>query len=152
MPQFETSLIEFCNHLLASYEKFSGEKLLSENTADSIEKLYRADFILLAHKISNDPIFCFANQEAQKLWEMDWDEFTKTPSRLSAPENARSERQSLLDAASQKNIISGGNGIRVSKSGRLFHIKNVTLWNIFDADNQLIGQAAKFAPDLIEYI
>ncbi len=141
-----------CIHLSDSYEKFSESPILNTQPENLPQALYSADFILLAHDTQKDPVFSFANLTAQKLWEMDWDEFTSTPSRLSAPENMRAERQTLLDAASDRNIISGFKGIRISKSGKLFYIKNVTLWNIFNNQNLLIGQAAIFSPDQIEYL
>lgn len=152
MPRFETPLKEFCKHMTESYRELSGSPLLPETPDGDIEDLYNADNIIVAHRTASDPVFCFANLKAQQLWEMEWDEFTSTPSRLSAPENARAERQSLLDTASERNIITDYTGVRISKTGRLFHIKNVTLWNIFDTDKTLIGQAASFSPALIEFL
>ena len=79
------------------------------------------------------------------------DEFTQTPSRLSAPQDVRAERQALLDAASQRDIITDYSGVRISKSGRLFEINDVVLWNVYEGDFA-IGQAAKFDRGRVRFL
>ncbi len=148
----DPELVSFCQDMVKCYQKFSQSKLIELSDRPIVEALYQANFILVAHHVQDDPVFCFANLKAQALWEMDWQEFTSTASRLSAPENARAERQTLLDAASEKNIVMDYSGVRVSKTGKLFQIEDVILWNIFNADEQLIGQAARFDVDRIEFI
>ena len=39
---------------------------------------------LLMHGNEADPVFCYANRTAQRLWGLTWDEFIRLPSRLSA--------------------------------------------------------------------
>ncbi|MGH1351781.1 MAG: MEKHLA domain-containing protein [Methyloligellaceae bacterium] len=140
---------KLCTNICDSYLQLSGSPILETSCPDLPEALYNAKFILIAHGTEVDPIFNFANLEAQKLWEMDWNEFTRMPSRLSAPENLRAGRQKLLDQASSGNIITGFNGVRVSRTGKLFEIRDVTLWNVFDSENQPAGQAAKFSPEQV---
>jgi hypothetical protein len=108
------------------------------------ETLYNAPFVVVSHDTEADPIFNFANKKAQEVWEMDWDEFTQTPSRLSAEAISQEARQKLLAKAQEKGYVSGYNGIRISKSGKKFHILNTILWNLTDEAGNYKGQAAMF--------
>jgi hypothetical protein len=83
--------------------------------------------------------------KAQELWEMHWEEFIKTPSRLSAEAIAQSERQRLLENAQQHGYISDYKGVRISKTGKRFMILNTILWNLTDQAGAYKGQAAMFA-------
>lgn len=111
---------------------------------DLVRKLYHAPFVLLSHGTQPDPIFNYANQTAQQLWEMSWADFTQLPSRLSAEPMAVAERQVLLNEAKQKGYISNYNGVRISRTGQRFIIKNAILWNIHDGAGTYQGQAATF--------
>ena len=42
----------------------------------------------------------------------------------------------------QKGCVDGYRGLRVAKSGRLFWIEDVTVWNILGPESALVGQAA----------
>ncbi|PRD44872.1 MEKHLA domain-containing protein [Phyllobacterium phragmitis] len=101
-----------------------------------------APFALLAHNTDADPCFIYANKTAQACFEYSWDEFTALPSRFSAEMPDREERQRLLDTAARDGYISDYRGIRVAKSGRRFHVDNVTLWQLIDGQGKLHGQAA----------
>ena len=56
---------------------------------------------LVSHGTEADPIFRYANTAALSLWEMDWDRFTRLPSRLSAEAepDIQGDRARLLAAA-----------------------------------------------------
>lgn len=108
------------------------------------QQLYNAPFVLLSHGTQPDPVFNYANQTAQNLWEMDWEQFTQLPSRLSAEPVAVAERQAMLEEARQKGYISNYNGVRISRTGRRFIIKDAILWNIYDHNGAYQGQAATF--------
>ena len=95
-PYQQEATIAYCRALARSYERFTGKKLM-ENPGPAA--LYMAPFVLVSHGVQPDPIFCFANESAQKLWRMSWDEFTALPSRLSAEPEAQEERQRLLALA-----------------------------------------------------
>jgi hypothetical protein len=84
-------IIEYSQRLAASFKHWTGRDL-----ASSPEALYHAPFVVVSHGTQPDPVFCYANLAAQKLWEMDWDTFTCLPSRLSAEPDAQSERASRL--------------------------------------------------------
>ncbi|MEM1370106.1 MAG: MEKHLA domain-containing protein, partial [Cyanobacteria bacterium P01_H01_bin.15] len=111
---------------------------------EQAEKLYQADFVVVSHNTASDPIFNYANAIAQKLWELDWEQFTQTPSRLTAEPPTRSEREELLAAVRRQGYIDNYWGVRVTPSGRRFRIEQVTVWNLYDAENNYQGQAATF--------
>jgi hypothetical protein len=50
----------------------------------------------------------------------------------------------LLAEVTQHGFISGYEGVRISSTGRRFLIKNVTVWNLADAQGRPAGQAAAF--------
>lgn len=132
--------------LFDSFAAATGKVLLEEKftTEELAFKLYEAPFVLLSHNTQPDPIFNYANKTAQRLWEMDWEQFTRLPSRRSAEPVAEAERQAMLEEAKTKGFISNYNGIRISSTGKRFIIKNATLWNIYDEANMYCGQAATF--------
>ena len=143
---YSDSFIQHCVLLSESFYRLTKKKLINENFTgkELAETIYHAPFVIVSHGTETDPIFNFANLKAQELWEMNWDEFIKTPSRLSAEPVNQTERQKLLDKAQQYGYISDYNGVRISKSGKKFRIINTTLWNLVDASGQYKGQAATF--------
>ncbi len=111
---------------------------------EQAEQVFNSDYVLLAHNGTNDPIFNYANQTAQELFEMSWEEFTNMPSKYSAESDERSKREEFLAEVAEKGYSKDYSGIRISKSGKRFEIKNVILWNIYDSEGNRIGQAAMF--------
>ncbi len=107
--------------------------------------LFRAPFVLLSHGTEADPVLNYGNAAALKLWEMTWDQFTGTPSRLTAEPMERSQREKLLIDAKEKGYSDGYYGIRISSVGRRFEIRNVLLWNVVDEQGIYRGQAAVFS-------
>ena len=108
------------------------------------KQVFSADYVLLAHNASNEPIFNYANQTALNLFEMPWDEFTNMSSKYSAESDEQGEREKFLADVREHGYSKNYSGIRISKTGRRFEIKNVILWNVYDAENNRIGQAALF--------
>ena len=140
---------EIISHSKLLYDSFAsvtGRSLLQgQFTPEEIARqLYEAPFVLLSHGIQPEPIFNYANKTAQRLWEMDWQQFTQLPSRLSAEPVAVAERQAMLEEAKRKGYISDYNGVRISSTGRRFIIKDAILWNIYDSAGTYQGQAATF--------
>lgn len=134
-------------HLSRSYWEKSGQALIEELFSDALSlsfALYHAPFVLVSHTNEADPIFNYANLQAQALWEMDWEAFTKLPSRLSAEKSEQQNRSSLLEAGSKEGIIQHYSGVRISKSGKRFQIREVTLWNV-EYMGEKHGQAACFS-------
>ncbi|CAN1506104.1 MEKHLA [Burkholderiaceae bacterium] len=132
--------------IMNSYQHYLGQSLSPyTDPKQSSAFLYQAPFAVVAHDTSPDPIFFYANLQAQHLFEMNWVEITALPSRLSAEPVHQDERQALLSRVSEFGFIADYSGVRVSKSGKRFWIKNATVWNLLDAAENKIGQAACFA-------
>lgn len=143
---FESLVIQKHSLLLTeSYERVCGKPFpIAGSKRPLVEALYDSKFILVSHGIEKDPIFNYANLAAQSLWGMNWEIFTQLPSRLSAKADKTEERGTALEEALAKGYISNYEGIRVDASGKEFHIKNVTLWNMMDETGIQHGQAALF--------
>lgn len=122
----------------------------SLSTEEQAKQVFEADYVLLSHNASDDPTFIYANQTALNLFEMTWEEFIGMPSRYSAEADERGTREAFLKEVKLKGYSSNYSGIRISKTGRRFRIKDVLLWNVFDSSGKRIGQAAMF--DKFEYI
>ena len=109
------------------------------------EKVFHAPFVLVSHGTEADPILNYGNQTALALWEMSWDELTRTPSRLTAEAPNREERARLLNTVARRGFIDDYSGVRISKSGRRFRIAAATVWNLISPDGKNCGQAALFS-------
>ncbi|KAG2482451.1 hypothetical protein HYH03_018621 [Edaphochlamys debaryana] len=140
-----------CFYLMDSYHRLTKKYLLEGVNLERLPSaLYRAPFALLAHNKFQagvtDPNYIYANRAALNLFEVSWDEMLSTPSRKSAaadPE-AQLDRNGLLEEAATKGVVTGFEAWRVSKSGKRFKIKDVTLFNIMDRSGTKMGQAAVF--------
>lgn len=99
---------------------------------------------VVSHGTEVDPVFRYANTAALHLWEMDWDRFTRLPSRLSAETepDIQDDRARLLAAALTKGWVGDYQGIRISATGRRFMIRDTVLWTVTDAQGTRHGQAA----------
>jgi hypothetical protein len=86
----------------------------------------------------------YKNQTTLHLFEMDWETFTRLPSRQSAEPLLREERERLLQAVTQQGYIDHYTGVRISGTGRRFLISNALVWNLRDAAGNYAGQAAFF--------
>ena len=141
--------LELVTFLLASHLDLTGEPLLErlpgEPDAALAARLYAAPFVVLAHGTEPDPLFNYANLAAQHLFELGWDEFIGLPSRLSAEAPERSERERLLTRVTTHGFINDYSGVRISKSGHRFRILRATVWNVSDASQHHLGQAAAFS-------
>jgi hypothetical protein len=136
--------------LLSSHRRAFGEPLLaSERSRHSsrliCQELFACGFPVLAHGAGDDPALTYANAAALQLWERPWAEMVGMPSRLTAPEDQQSARQRALGDASQVEAISNYRGIRINSQGRRFRIENARIWTLWDAEEQVCGQAASFS-------
>lgn len=132
--------------ILSSYRRMTGQSLLDDPAAAGgpFELLFHAPFVVLSHGTEADPVLNFGNRAALELWEMDWEAFTRTPSRLTAEPMEREERAIFLKTVSEQGFIDNYTGIRISSSGRRFHIMKATVWNLTDEAGTIRGQAATF--------
>ena len=111
---------------------------------DLAKSLFFAPFICVSHTNARDPILCYGNEKALELWGLDWETFTKTPSRKTVSEAERADREVLLSNAHKEGYIDNYHGIRINAKGKKFQISNVILWNVLDEHSNIIGQAAMF--------
>lgn len=133
--------------LVRSFKKWTGRDLLAGNFSppELAEKVFNASFVLVSHGIQADPILNYGNRAALELWEMSWDELTRTPSRLTAEAPNREERARLLDAVTRQGFSDNYSGIRISKNGRRFQISRAIVWNLISETGEPCGQAATFS-------
>lgn len=144
MSSYSTNLVEHVEKLCANYRHLTGRELVTpgKDAIDTARNLEVALFAVVSHDVQDDPIFNYGNNTALELFEMSWDEFTTLPSRLSAEVANQVERAKLLDQVSRQGYVDNYSGIRISKSGRRFMIKDATVWNLYDAAGKHCGQAA----------
>jgi hypothetical protein len=139
-------LKEYVYRVTISLKKLAGIEIV--DSSDSVEnqavEAFNADYVLLSHNASDDPVFIYGNRAALQLFEMNWDEFTSLPSKYSAEQDEREQREKFLYEVRKNGYANNYSGIRISKSGKRFEIKDVLLWNVLDEENNRIGQAAMF--------
>ncbi len=141
------AVIEQTQTILRSLKHFTGRNLVpSDHSAETVAKeVYQAPFVLVSHGTGADPILNYGNATAQTLWEMPWEELTRTPSRYTAETPERKERSRLLSAVMENGFIDNYSGTRISKSGRRFRIARATVWNLVTPEGKPAGQAACFS-------
>ena len=147
-PIWQTeACIERTNQIVSSFKCLTGRDLLPPDAeAPSLgQRLFEAPFVVVAHGTEPDPVLNYGNFEALKLWEMDWQDFTKTPSRLTAEAPNREERARLLAEVTRRGFIEDYSGVRISKKGTRFRIKRAVVWNLADSQGKAVGQAAMFS-------
>jgi len=134
--------------LCASYQRLTGKTLMNASPTlqmDDIrlvESLYRAEVAILSHDTAADPVFNYANLQAQALFGYDWDTFVRLPSRLSAEPMLRDERAALLQRVARDGFVDDYAGVRIACDGRRFMITRATVWNLHDEVGVYRGQAA----------
>ena len=101
--------------------------------------------MVVSHLDSDDPILNYGNRQALDLWEMTWEEFTATPSRLTAEPVNRDERARMLRQVTARGFVDDYRGVRISRTGRRFLVERATVWNVVDGDGNRRGQAAAFS-------
>lgn len=145
-PYTRPDIINWCRRIHDSYKHWLQKTLVEGDLAgeDLVKAFYLADFVMLSHKFADVPRFVFANRSAQALWGYSWDEFIGMPSSESAESEAREEREKLLERVNRYGFIVDYSGTRIAKDGRRFRIREVTLWNVLDESEALVGQAAMF--------
>lgn len=151
MKPYLTTPVAAYNRLMAnSFQRFTGQSILGMIDAARLsdielaQAMFNAPRAIVSHGTEADPIFRYANAQALKLWEMDWDAFTRLPSRLSAEAagDIQSDRDALLKAALTKGWVDNYAGVRISSTGKRFDIRNTVLWNVVDDTGVRHGQAA----------
>jgi hypothetical protein len=141
------SVIAQTQRIVRSLRHWTGRDLLPGlfNPLGLAKNVFAAPFVLVSHGTEADPVLNYGNQAALNLWEMTWEELTRTPSRLTAEAPNRAERARLLAAVTRAGFIDDYSGIRISKNGRRFRIAQATVWNLLDEQGHHAGQAATFS-------
>ncbi|MDE3067010.1 MAG: MEKHLA domain-containing protein [Verrucomicrobiota bacterium] len=139
-------VVAHSGRLARSFRQWTGRDLLSgaSTLAELAQKLFVAPFVVVSHGDEADPVLNYGNATALALWEMSWEEFTRTPSRLTAEAPNRRERARLLETVARRGFIEDYSGIRISKTGRRFRIARAIVWNVPAEAGQARGQAAMF--------
>ncbi len=140
-------VIEWTQYLFNSYVRLVKQELISRvgTLEEQAERLYHSSFVVASHGLQDDPVLNYGNQAALDLWEMDWDQFTHTPSRLTAEPVNREERVRMLEQAKTHGYIRDYRGIRISRSGKRFLVEDAIVWNIQKPEGTMLGQAATFS-------
>lgn len=133
--------------IIASYKHWLGLDLIDPLLTEEAQAkaLYEAAFVVVSHGTETDPIFNYANLNAQKLWELPWEKFTQMPSKKSAEASVRDDRALLLNNLKNTGFSNAYRGTRISSTGIRFDIVNACVWNIIDENGIYKGQAAMFA-------
>ena len=140
-------VIVWTQYLLDSYARLVKQELIIREgiSQEQAERLFKSPFVVASHGLQADPILNFGNQAALDLWEMDWEQFIQTPSRLTAEPVNREERARMLEQAKTHGYIADYRGVRISSSGKRFLVERATVWNIQKPDGTPLGQAATFS-------
>ena len=146
-PWTEPRVVEWSQLLLDSYSHWIGKDLIDRtpNAKQQARLLFEASFVVVSHGVEPDPILNYGNQTALDLWELSWDQFIKTPSRLTAEPDDRAERGNMLERAKLNGYFDGYQGVRISSTGRRFLVEQALIWNVIDPAGSPIGQAATFS-------
>ncbi len=143
----QPEVISWSQILLDSFNKFLGYQLISRE--DTLQKqseiLFKTNFVVVSHETQADPILNYGNQTALNLWEMNWSDFTQTPSRLTAEPVNRDTRKAMLQQAQTQGYIDNYSGVRISQTGQRFFIEKAIVWNLLDFQGNPCGQAATFS-------
>ena len=134
--------------ILANYQRHLGRGLVAvENPSQAARNLFEAPCAVLSAlgSFGSDHLFNYANRTALRLFEYRWDELIGRPSSASAEPVHRAERRRLLDEVGRHGFIEDYSGVRISKNGRRFRIKQATVFNLLDENDRYVGQAATFS-------
>lgn len=143
-PHLDTADMRMRLELVAtSYQRLTGRQL-APPAEDIARALWSAPRVIVAHGAEADPIFFFGNRAALEQFEISSERFAAMPSRLSAERMLREERKALLERVARNGFIDDVAGIRISATGRRFHIERATVWNLIDERGSVHGQAATF--------
>ncbi|WP_122243514.1 MEKHLA domain-containing protein, partial [Pseudomonas syringae] len=109
-----------------SYRHWTGHGLPSPWQLDSQQRLTwlhtQAPYSLLAHDGAADPRFTYVNECALQCFKYPRDSFIGMPSRFSASELDRAQRQVLLEQVTANGIAEGYSGWRVDANNQPFMI------------------------------
>jgi len=146
-PWSEPRIVAWSQLLLDSYHHWVGTELIERAGAitTQAQRLFGASCVVVSHGGELDPILNYGNQVALDLWELSWEQFTVTPSRLTAEADNRAERERMLAQARVQGYYAGYQGVRISSTGRRFVVEQAVIWTVVDVAGRSLGQAATFS-------
>ncbi len=151
-PWKKESAINRSQLILNSFEYWFKHSLFEEKGLLNIQgspeeltkQLFEAPFAVVSHGTENNPILNYGNQKSLDIWELSWEEFTKTPYRKTAELVEQAERDRLL-AETTKQGFCYFSGIRITSTGKRFKINQGIVWNVIDEQQTYQGQAAIYS-------
>lgn len=143
----QSVMINWTQILLDNFVRLLNYELIPRHTSvrEQAKNLYYSPFVVVSHGTELDPILNYGNQTALQLWEMNWEQFSQTPSRLTAEPINRQAREKMLKQANQQGYITDYQGVRISRTGKRFLIKQAIVWQLIDNNGKPQGQAATFS-------
>lgn len=140
-------IVTWSQIILNSYQRLLGKELINRNSnpQEEAKQLFYAPMVVLSHSSNSDPLYNYANLQGLKLWEMTWEQLITTPSKSTTEPMLREEREKLLAETTTKGYITNYQGIRVSRTGKKYKIKDVIVWNLTNEEDQYCGQGATFS-------
>ncbi|AFZ48694.1 MEKHLA domain protein [Cyanobacterium stanieri PCC 7202] len=140
-------IINWSQIILNSYEKLLNKELIDRkgDQLTQAKNLFYAPMVVFSHNTLSDPFYNYGNEKGLILWDMSWEQLTKTPSRTTTEPLLREERERLLHETNTKGYVTDYQGVRISRTGTKYHIKDITMWNLFDDSDNYCGQAATFS-------
>lgn len=143
----QPSIIAWSQQLLDSFHHWTGKELLArdESVSEQARRLFFASSVVVSHGLEADPILNYGNQAALDLWEMTWEQLTRTPSRQTAEPVNQAERARMLRIVDKQGYCDRYRGVRISATGRRFLVEEAVVWNVMDEQGGRIGQAATFS-------
>ena len=133
--------------LAETFTRITGRDFITEMGLDPArlgQSAWEGNFALLSHRGDAHAVLNYANRFALDLWEMDWAMLTATPSQATAPDGDVAERAGMMAAVARDGYVSNYAGRRISATGRLLVIENVTLWWLVELSGAPFGAAATF--------
>lgn len=129
-----------------SFRELSGEDLYRPPTIHNPYQWLHEDapYSILVHNTATDPHFIYANKYALSCFKYTPTEMLSLPSRLSAKELDRSERELLLQSVTRDGIAYNYTGLRVDKYGNSFTIYDGVVWQLRNDKGETWGQGALF--------
>lgn len=131
------------------FYKLSGRPLYAPPGMPDIHRWLHeeAPYGILVHNTDADPRFIYANRHALAAFKYTAAEILSVPSRLSASEQDRPERQRMLEIVLRDGIVYNYSGPRVDKYGNSFTIYDGVVWQLRNTNDEVWGQAALFWTD-----
>jgi hypothetical protein len=141
------AMVRWTQFLLASFRHWTGRDLMERQGSpqEQAHSLFAAPFIVVSHGREDDPVLNYGNRMALQLWEMAWEQFSRTPSRLTAEPVNQAERERMLARARAQGFIDDYRGVRISGTGRRFLVEEAVVWTVVDHEREPLGQAATFS-------